>query len=209
MSILAVKENKMYRKEFEQYDVVLASGSPRRQELLSAMDIPHRIEVRKINEVYPQALKKQEITDYLALKKADAFKELSSNQIIITSDTIVWHDNRPLEKPRDRQHALEMLESLSGSMHEVYTSVCFKTYQKTFVVNDCTKVFIDPLSRSELEHYVDHYHPMDKAGSYGIQDFFGYIAVARIEGCYYNVMGLPTRLIYQNLVSLVQGQTKD
>lgn len=199
----------MHHKEFDSYDVVLASGSPRRQELLSAMDIPHRVEVRKINEVYPDHLKGHEITNYLAQKKAEAFDELKPNQIIITSDTIVWFKNQPVEKPRNREHALQMLESLSGQMHQVYTSVCFKTPEETRLVYDCTKVWINPTSKSELEYYVDHYHPMDKAGSYGIQDFFGYIAVDRIEGCYYNVMGLPTRLVYQNLVSLVQGQTKD
>lgn len=199
----------MLHKEFQSFDIVLASGSPRRQELLKAMGIPHRIEVRKINEVYPEHLKAHEITDFLARKKAEAFDKIDANQIIITSDTIVWFNDKPIEKPRNRQHAIEMLESLSGQMHEVFTSVCFKTLKATLVVNDCTQVWINPISRSELEYYVDHHHPMDKAGSYGIQDFFGYIAVDRIEGCYYNVMGLPTRLVYQNLVSLVQGQTKD
>ncbi len=196
-------------QEFASYDIVLASGSPRRQELLLAMGIPHRVEVRKIDEVYAPELKGSEITDFLALKKSEAFDELESNQILITSDTIVWFEGRPLEKPLDRDHAIEMLEALSGNMHQVYTSVCLRTKKETRVVNDCTKVWINRLSRSELEYYVDHYRPMDKAGSYGIQDFFGYIAVSRIEGCYYNVMGLPTRLVYQNLVSLVQGQTKD
>jgi septum formation protein len=199
----------MLHKEFDSYDVVLASGSPRRQELFSAMGIPHRVEVRNIDEVYPNHLKASQITDYLALKKAEAFDQINTNQIIITSDTIVWFEGRPVEKPLSRAHALEMLESLSGSIHEVYTSVCFKTKKETRLVNDCTKVWIDKISRTELEYYVDHYQPMDKAGSYGIQDFFGYIAVSRIEGCYYNVMGLPTRLVYQNLVSLVQGKTKD
>jgi septum formation protein len=199
----------MMHQEFASYDIVLASGSPRRQELLLAMGIPHRVEVRKIDEVYAPELKGSEITDFLALKKSEAFDELESNQILITSDTIVWFEGRPLEKPLDRDQAIEMLEALSGNMHQVYTSVCLRTKRETRVVNDCTKVWINRLSRSELEYYVDHYHPMDKAGSYGIQDFFGYIAVSRIEGCYYNVMGLPTRLVYQNLVSLVQGQTKD
>ncbi len=199
----------MLHQEFASYDIVLASGSPRRQELLLAMGIPHRVEVRKIDEVYAPQLKGSEITDFLALKKSEAFDELESNQILITSDTIVWFGGRPLEKPLDRDQAIEMLEALSGNMHQVYTSVCLRTKKETRVVNDCTKVWINRLSRSELEYYVDHYHPMDKAGSYGIQDFFGYIAVSRIEGCYYNVMGLPTRLVYQNLVSLVQGQTKD
>ena len=199
----------MLHKEFESFDIVLASGSPRRQELLKAMGIPHRIEVRKIKEVYPEHLKAHEITDFIARKKAEAFDKIDANQIIITSDTIVWFNDKPIEKPHNRHHAIEMLESLSGQMHEVFTSVCFKTLKATLVVNDCTKVWINPISRSELEYYVDHHQPMDKAGSYGIQDFFGYIAVDRIEGCYYNVMGLPTRLVYQNLVSLVQGQTKD
>lgn len=206
---MAVKSNNMLHKEFELYDVVLASGSPRRQELLTSMGIPHRVEVRKIEEIYPDKLKGHEITDYLAHKKADAFQVLNSNQIIITSDTIVWFEGRPVEKPRDRDHALSMLESLCGKMHEVFTSVCFKTNNETKIVHDCSKVWLGNLTRQELEYYVDHYNPLDKAGSYGIQDFFGYIAVSRIDGCYYNVMGLPTRLVYQNLVSLVKGRVKD
>ena len=199
----------MHHKEFEHFDVVLASGSPRRQELLQAMGIPHRVEVRTIEENYPSELKSHEITDFLAHKKAEAFDALQSNQIVITSDTIVWFEGRPVEKPRDRNHALAMLESLSGTMHEVFTSVCFKTRNDAKIVHDCTKVWIEQQSSQELEYYVDHFHPMDKAGSYGIQDFFGYIAVSRIEGCYYNVMGLPTRLVYQNLVSLVKGPVKE
>ena len=199
----------MHHKEFEHFDVVLASGSPRRQELLRAMGIPHRVEVRTIEENYPSELKGHEITDFLAHKKAEAFDALQSNQIVITSDTIVWFEGRPVEKPRDRNHALAMLESLSGTMHELFTSVCFKTRNEIKIVHDCTKVWIEQQSSQELEYYVDHFHPMDKAGSYGIQDFFGYIAVSRIEGCYYNVMGLPTRLVYQNLVSLVKGPAKE
>ena len=199
----------MHHKEFEHFDVVLASGSPRRQELLRAMGIPHRVEVRTIEENYPSELKGHEITDFLAHKKAEAFDALQSNQIVITSDTIVWFEGRPVEKPRDRNHALAMLESLSGTMHEVFTSVCFKTRNEIKIVHDCTKVWIEQQSSQELEYYVDHFHPMDKAGSYGIQDFFGYIAVSRIEGCYYNVMGLPTRLVYQNFVSLVKGPAKE
>ena len=199
----------MHHKEFEHFDVVLASGSPRRQELLRAMGIPHRVEVRTIEENYPSELKGHEITDFLAHKKAEAFDALQSNQIVITSDTIVWFEGRPVEKPRDRNHALAMLESLSGTMHEVFTSVCFKTRNEIKIVHDCTKVWIEQQSSQELEYYVDHFHPMDKAGSYGIQDFFGYIAVSRSEGCYYNVMGLSTRLVYQNLVSLVKGPAKE
>ena len=198
----------MHHKEFEHFDVVLASVSPRRQELLRAMGIPHRVEVRTIEENYPSELKGHEITDFLAHKKAEAFDALQSNQIVITSYTIVWFEGRPVEKPRDRNHALAMLESLSGTMHEVFTSVCFKTRNEIKIVHDCTKVWIEQQSSQELEYYVDHFHPMDKAGSYGIQDFFGYIAVSRIEGCYYNVMGLPTPLVYQNLVSLVKGPAK-
>ena len=167
----------MHHKEFEHFDVVLASGSPRRQELLRAMGIPHRVEVRTIEENYPSELKGHEITDFFAHKKAEAFDALQSNQIVITSDTIVWFEGRPVEKPRDRNHALAMLESLSGTMHEVFTSVCFNTRNEIKIVHDCTKVWIEQQSSQELEYYVDHFHPMDKAGSYGIQDFFGYIAV--------------------------------
>jgi len=199
----------MLEQKLKSFDLILASGSPRRQNLFAAMGLPHRIEVRSIDEVYPEDLKAHAITDFLALKKADAFAALNPNQIIVTCDTIVWHNHRALEKPKDKTHALEMLSGLCGDVHEVFTSVCIKTEDQTTVFNDRTQVWIDQVSMEDLRHYVNHYEPLDKAGGYGIQDFFGFIGVSKIEGCYYNVMGLPTRLVYQNLRKLVKGKTKD
>ncbi len=199
----------MLKQKLKHFDLILASGSPRRQELFKAMELPHRVEVKPINEVYPENLKAGAITDFLALKKSDTFGSLNPNQIIVTCDTIVWHNHKAIEKPKDKVHAVQMLKSICGDVHEVFTSVCLRTYDQTIIFNDCTKVWIDQISDEDLTQYINYYKPLDKAGGYGIQDFFGVIAVSKIDGCYYNVMGLPTRLVYQNLRKLVEGRTKD
>ncbi len=192
----------MLKEQLSDYNVILASGSPRRQHFFRELDIDFTIDVRQVDEVYPPYLKAGEITDYLAELKAGAFTNLSEKDILITSDTIVWKDERAIEKPRDYDHAVEMLQTLSGAMHEVYTSVCFtgKDFQKT--VNDCTKVWFRDLNKEEIVYYLDRHKPFDKAGSYGIQDWLGYVGIERLEGCYFNVMGLPTRLVYKTLMEL-------
>ena len=194
----------MLKQKLKNHHIILASGSPRRQKFFQELDIPVTIDVRKVNEVYPQALKKAEITDYLSQLKAAEFDALSGNDILITSDTIVWKENSPMEKPRDAQHAKQMIKSLSGNVHEVITSVCFTgaSFQKT--VNETTKVWFATLTDDEVNYYVDTFQPFDKAGAYGIQEWIGYIGVEKIEGSFFNVMGLPTRLVYKTLLQIAE-----
>ena len=188
----------MLRAKFKNTDIILASQSPRRQELLKGLDIDFRIETRPVNEVYSDTLKEHEITDYLSSLKANAFdKDLQDHQLLITSDTIVWFQNSALEKPQSAQHAKEMITSLSGKIHKVFTSVCFTTSTSQDVINDCTHVHFASLTQEEIDYYVTTFKPFDKAGAYGIQDWLGYAAVTRLEGCYYNVMGLPLPKVYE------------
>lgn len=190
----------MLSAKFKNTQIILASQSPRRQELLKGLDLDFIIETRPVNEVYSKDLKGQEITDYLSILKASAFKDdLEENQLLITSDTIVWFQDMPLEKPKDEKHAKKMIASMSGSSHEVYTSVCFTTSNNQHVINDCTKVHFASLTEEEIDYYVVNHKPFDKAGAYGIQDWLGYAAVTRLEGCYYNVMGLPLPKVYKFL----------
>ncbi|EAS19670.1 Maf-like protein implicated in septum formation [Flavobacteria bacterium BBFL7] len=193
----------MLQEKFKNTEIILASQSPRRQELLKGLDINFKIETRPINEVYSNDLKGAQITDYLSILKAHAFKnDLKDDQLLITSDTIVWFNDAPLEKPKSDQHAIDMITSMCGHVHEVYTSVCFTSTSQQTVINDCTKVHFANLTAAEIEYYVKTYQPMDKAGAYGIQDWLGYAAVTRLEGCYYNVMGLPLPKVYGFLKSL-------
>lgn len=193
----------MLRDKLKNYKIILASGSPRRQQFFKDLDIDFEIRIKEIDEVYPPNLIEEDITDYLAVLKSDAFEgELLENEILITSDTIVWHENKALGKPKDYDDAFAMLQSLSNKTHQVITSVCFKTKNKTEVISETTKVTFHPLTDGEIKYYLDNYKPFDKAGSYGIQDWFGFIGVAKIEGSYPNVMGLPIDKVYQYLNKL-------
>lgn len=192
----------MLREKLKNYNIILASGSPRRQHFFKELDVDFTIDVSTIEEIYPSNLIGAEITDFLAELKAAPFTELSDNDILITSDTIVWKDSKAIGKPTDYVDAKRMLQNLSGAMHEVITSVSFtsKNFQKT--INDTTKVWIKELSEEEIKYYLDTYEPYDKAGSYGIQEWFGYVSIDRLEGSYFNVMGLPTRLVYKTLMEI-------
>ena len=194
----------MLKEKLKDYNIILASGSPRRQAFFKELDVNYTIKVREIEETYPPHLQAGEITDYLAQLKASAFTDLAEKDILITSDTIVWHNGQAIGKPKDFENAKKMLESLSGQKHEVITSVSFtsKYFQKT--VHDTTKVWFKKLMPEEVDYYLKTYKPFDKAGSYGIQEWIGYIGVEKIEGCYFNVMGLPTRLVYETLTQLVK-----
>lgn|SRR5690554_3695982 len=189
----------MLREILKNHKVILASGSPRRQAFFKELDLDFEIQVREIDETFPSNLTRAEITDFISQRKASAFTDLQENDILITSDTIVWLNEAALEKPKDTDDAKEMLRKLSGQMHEVITSVCFTSpgFQKT--VNDVTKVWFKTLSEAEIDYYIKTYQPFDKAGSYGIQEWIGYIGIEKIEGCYFNVMGLPIRLVYKTL----------
>ena len=189
----------MLKEKLKHYKIILASASPRRQAFFKELDLDYTIDVKTVDETYPKKLIGSEITDYLSQLKASVFTELKENDILITSDTVVWKDEKALEKPKDSAEAKQMLRNLSGTTHEVFTSVCFtsKDIQKT--VNDVTKVWFKPLTDEEIEYYIKTYKPFDKAGGYGIQEWIGYIGIEKIEGCYFNVMGLPTRLVYKTL----------
>ena len=193
----------MLNAKLKDYNIILASGSPRRQNFFRELDIDFTIDVREVEEVYPaQRLKASEITDYLAKLKASAFDSLSEADILITSDTIVWKDGIAIGKPVDREDAKAMLKNLSGEMHQVITSVCFtgKNFQE--LIHETTNVWFKELSEEEIDYYLTNYQPYDKAGSYGIQEWIGYIGIDRLEGSYFNVMGLPTRLVYKTLMEI-------
>jgi septum formation protein len=195
----------MLRDKLARLDIVLASQSPRRQELLGGLDIDFRIETRPVDEQYSADLRGAEITDFLSKLKAKAFtQDIKPDQLVITSDTIVWLDDRALEKPKNHVEAVEMLKSMSGQTHSVFTSVAFTTENRTEVINDKTKVTFAQLSIEEIRYYVENYSPYDRAGAYGIQDWIGYVGVEKIDGCYYNVMGLPLPKVYAYLKKLTQ-----
>lgn len=192
----------LLQDRLKDYRLILASGSPRRQNFFKAMGFEFELDVRPVNEVYSSDLKREQITNYLAKLKADAFTDLQDKEIVMTSDTIVWFNDKPMEKAADRDEAIAMLQALSGNYHEVFTSVCFTTKERQIIDHDRVKVWFNELSTEEIEHYVDHYKPFDKAGSYGIQDWLGYIGVPKIEGSFFTVMGLPTHLVYKALNEL-------
>lgn len=185
------------------YKIILASGSPRRQQFFKDLDLDFEIRLKEIEEVYPPNLREEDITDYLAVLKSDAFEgELKDREILITSDTLVWHENKALGKPKDDQDAFAMLKSLSNKTHKVITSVCFKTKDKVEVISDTTHVTFNDLSDAQIQYYLDKYQPYDKAGSYGIQEWIGFVGVSKIEGSYANVMGLPVDKVYDYLSKL-------
>jgi len=196
---IAIKE--MLKEQLNKRRLILASGSPRRQDLLKQLGVPFEICVKPVDEVYPQKLSGHEISDYLSILKANAFKEnLKPNDLLITSDTIVWHRNTAIGKPTSLKHAIEMLQNLSNSTHKVITSVCFTSTEKQQTFNALTKVSFRKLKIEEIEFYVNNYKPLDKAGAYGIQDWIGQVGVEKIEGSYFNVMGFPLNLVYSHLL---------
>lgn len=182
--------------------VILASQSPRRQQLLSQIGFSFEIRTKPVEEIYPDNLTGVQISEYLVRLKADAFTLIDSDEIILTADTIVWHENKALGKPNDADEARKMLQSLSGKSHEVITSVGIKTNQNLHVFSDVTQVFFRDLSLQEIDHYINHYQPFDKAGAYGIQEWIGAIGIKKIIGSYNNVVGLPTEKLYHELKKL-------
>jgi septum formation protein len=191
----------MLNEKFKNHTIILASGSPRRQQFLKELEIDFEIRLKEIEEIYPDHLKAEEITNFLAKLKASAFEnELQDNEILITSDTIVWLDNKALGKPIDASHAVRMLTEMSGKTHKVVTSVYIKSTKKEVVFHEETLVTFTNLSLDEIEFYLKNYKPFDKAGSYGIQEWIGLIAIEKIEGSYANVVGLPTHKLYKELM---------
>lgn len=188
-------------ENLKKYNIILASGSPRRKELLSGLEINFSIRlIEGINENYPQSLKDEEIPLYISRKKAEAYiPTMNENDLIITADTVVWHNGNIIGKPTNLDHAFQIIKELSDSVHSVITGVTLlsKTKTKSFYV--VTDVVFDNLEDDEILYYVNKYKPLDKAGAYGIQELIGYIGVKSINGSYYNVMGLPVQRLYKEL----------
>jgi septum formation protein len=194
----------MLNDQLKPFHIILASGSPRRQQFFKELGIDFEIRLKEIEEVYPNALQAEAITNYLAELKANAFaNELQKNDILITSDTIVWHQGQCLGKPVDEADAFQMLKSLSNATHEVITSVCFKTTEKTETFFETTKVTFQTLTDEEIRYYLENYKPFDKAGSYAIQEWIGLVGIRKIEGSYSNVVGMPMHLVYEKLNSFI------
>ena len=184
--------------------IILASGSPRRQQYCKELGLDFSIQLKEVEEIYPDDLTHHQITDFLAELKANAFEnELAENEILITSDTIVWLENKALGKPKDYEEAFEMIRSMAGKTHEVITSVCIKTSLKSEVFHSITKVTFVNLTKEEIDYYITNYKPFDKAGAYGIQEWIGLIGISKIEGSYPNVVGLPVDKLYAKLKEYV------
>lgn len=184
----------------QQYKIVLGSQSPRRKELLAGLGYTFTRRTTDADEIYPETLTGEQIPIFLSKLKAEALMPtLQADELLITADTIVWHQQQVLGKPQDEQQARQMLQSLSGTTHQVITGVTLTTHtrQHSFAVN--TKVTFATLTEEEITHYIQHFKPMDKAGAYGIQEWIGYIGVEHIEGSYFNVMGLPVQRLYKEL----------
>ena len=192
----------MLKQKLNNFNVILASGSPRRQQFFRDLDIDFSIQLKEIEEIYPENLKGVAITDYLSNLKSDAFSTLNNKDLLITSDTIVWLEGKALGKPKDAKEAFTMLRAMSGKKHEVITSVCIKSNSFRKIINDITSVTFKELSDDEIQYYINNYKPFDKAGAYGIQEWIGFIGIDKIEGSYFNVVGLPVHKLYKELMNL-------
>lgn len=188
----------------KKYQIILASNSPRRKELMSGLGVDYVVKtLPDVDESYPDSLQGGDIPEFIACKKAGAYRSiLQPGELLITADTIVWLDGKVLGKPQGREGAMEMLRALSGKKHQVFTGVCLTTteWQKSFTA--ASDVLFDELSDEEIAYYVDRYQPMDKAGAYGVQEWIGYIGVHSISGSFYNIMGLPIQKLYKVLKTL-------
>ena len=183
--------------------MILGSGSPRRKHFLEELGLKFEIRLKEIDESYPSGLQGAQISDFLARHKAMPFRvELGPNDILVTADTIVWCNGRALGKPVDGEEAKEMLLELSCSEHEVISSVALTTCEKQVLINETTRVKFKCLLEEEIDFYIGNYHPFDKAGAYGIQEWIGLIGIEWIEGSYFNVVGFPVRKFYEALQEL-------
>lgn len=188
----------------KKYKVILASNSPRRKELLAGLGVDYEVRtLPDVDESYPETLQGADIPLYIAKEKADAYVAMMQpGELMITADTIVWLDGKVLGKPQDKEDALQMLRTMSGRTHEVFTGVCITTtdWQRSFTAQ--TEVRFATLSEEEIAYYVDNFQPMDKAGAYGVQEWIGFIGVENISGSYYNIMGLPAQKLYRELLKV-------
>lgn len=182
----------------QKYNIILASQSPRRQELLRGLMLDFTVKVSEVDESYPPTIEGVGIPMYLAEKKANAYT-IDDQTLLITADTVVWHEGKVLGKPKSKIEAKRMLMQLSGKSHQVITGVCICTTQKRKVFHATSEVRFSKLSEAEIDYYLEHFKPYDKAGSYGVQEWIGYVGVEHINGSYFNVMGLPIQRLYSEL----------
>ncbi|MCX6188304.1 MAG: Maf family nucleotide pyrophosphatase [Bacteroidetes bacterium] len=180
--------------------IVLGSKSPRRKQLLLECGFEFIVKHFDVEETFPETLKQQEVPLYLSLKKAESYPDALNDELLICADTIVCVDEKTINKPAHHEEAFAMLKLLSGRMHEVYTGITLRKGNEYRSFYERTEVYFKPLTSLEIEQYITHFHPYDKAGGYGIQDWIGYIGVEKIVGCYYNVMGLPLSRLYKELL---------
>ena len=193
----------MLSNQFKDKQIILGSASPRRKFFLEELGLDFEIRLKEVEEQYPEDLKGREISDYLARLKAEPFlNELTDKDILITSDTIVWFKNKALGKPENSKEARKMLRALSGNSHEVISSVAVTTKKESHLIHDTTLVTFKQLSDREIDYYISNFKPFDKAGSYGIQEWIGYIGIKRIEGSYFNVMGFPVQKFYELMMKI-------
>ncbi|WMJ73827.1 Maf family protein [Cytophagaceae bacterium ABcell3] len=190
---------------FIDYPLILASASPRRQQILADAGIFFTIKTKSVPEIYPKDMPAPKVPEFLSKLKADSLKEELNNEVVLAADTIVSLNGLILEKPKDRQHAIEMLSMLSGKMHEVYTGVTILNKEKSLSFSDVSEVYFKDLSQKDIEHYIDNFKPYDKAGAYGIQEWIGMIGIRKINGSFYNVMGLPIHLVIDELVKFKEA----
>lgn len=181
--------------------IILASSSPRRQYLMKEAGFQFTVEKPEVDESFPDTLPVEQVARYLALKKAEYFRKDIIHQLVVTADTVVILENQILNKPESRDEAITMLEKLSGKTHRVMTGVCILSAEKEESFDDTTEVTFKQLTKEEIEYYIDNYKPYDKAGAYGAQDFIGMIAIEKIVGSYFNVMGLPIHKVYTHLIN--------
>lgn len=190
----------MFLQNLEKYELILASKSPRRQQLLHDLGLNFSVQSMDIPEVFPENLGMTEVPVYLAELKAEAFRpQLKDNQLVITADTIVWLNGHVLNKPADYDEGFRMLSNLSGKKHQVITGVCLLSANKKVSFYALTDVWFKSLTDEEIHYYLVHYQPYDKAGAYGIQEWIGYVGINHIEGSFFNVMGLPIQSVYEHL----------
>jgi len=190
----------MIADQFKNYRVILASRSPRRQQLLRELGLKFDVVIKEYEEIYPESLSGEEIARFVAHEKAASFKDdISENEIVIAADTIVWCNNKVLGKPLDHDDATRILKEISGNTHEVITGVSLRSQTKELTFSESAKVTFETLTEEEISYYIDEYKPYDKAGAYGIQEWIGIIACSHIDGSYFNVVGLPVQRLYKEL----------
>lgn len=188
------------QEKYNNYQIILASNSPRRKQFLSDLGLTFNVKPANVNEEYPSQLQGKDIALYIAQQKASVFNNLDTNEVVITCDTIVWINDEALGKPKNSTDAKKMLQKLSGKTHEVISAVCIKSNQKEHLFYDVTQVTFNTLNSLDIDYYVDTFKPFDKAGSYGIQEWIGLIGIEKINGSYTNVVGMPMEKLYKELI---------